>query len=400
MADISLQWNLDRTLDRNLSLAIDFVRIAHNDNVQPIALMACERFGATLPICRQTRSLVETECKKEEGNLVLESIKAMIIPAGGQVIERLTTNIAGLNFLALAASLISVATIVQSADALQRMIESSATDKLVVPPDHHVRSLLEVLEPRLNRVGFLDRCYTTERFLRDTLGNYGGNGNEIPTSSGIGSVVSALRNLARVGNEDIDNVVFTPHTCFAWLLTFVEWCLGVSPAIYLSDGSTVSPQPESKVIIRIPISPKSMDGIMIESFTTSGTLYDSVRIQQAEDEYGKPVVFSGMVTLNTHAEQFLQSIQADSGLGLRAIMEALSYAIPEATSLIIPNISTGDSVERHSIRAKFFPNQSRIHKAALAYLGPYAKNFRGMQELPFGSNDKLLLLLPISKTMK
>ena len=77
--------------------------------------MACERFGATLPICRQTRSLVANERKEEQENLFLESIKAMIIPAGGQVVERLTTNIAGLNFVALATALVSVTTVVHSA---------------------------------------------------------------------------------------------------------------------------------------------------------------------------------------------------------------------------------------------------------------------------------------------
>ena len=256
-----------------------------------------------------------------------------------------------------------------------------------------------MLEPRLNRIGFLDRRYATERFLRDVLPRYEGNGNQIPTSVGIGSVVSALRNLARIGDENIDNVIFTPHTCFAWLYTFVEWCLGISPAIYLSDNSVVSAQPESKVTFKVPTAPEPMKGIIIESFTISGTLYDSVRIQQAEDDFGKPIVFTGMVSLHTHAEQYLQSFQADSGLGLRAVMEALAYAIPEAVSLIVPDISIGDSIKHHSTRAKFFPEKSRINQAASAYLGPYAKNFRGLQELPLGSNGKLLLPLVISMTL-
>ena len=80
--------------------------------------MACERFGATLPICRQIRALVENEFRGSEGSLALKSITALIIPAGGQALERLATNIAGLNFLALATALVSVMTVAHSATAV------------------------------------------------------------------------------------------------------------------------------------------------------------------------------------------------------------------------------------------------------------------------------------------
>ena len=190
MSDLQLQWNLGRTVDRGLNVAVDLVGIAHHDNVQLIALMACESFGVTLPICRQTRSLLENDFKGEAEPVALQYIKALIIPSGGQTLKRLTSNIAGLNFLALAASLVSVTTTIDSANAIHKMIEESASDKLLVPPEYHVRFLLEILEPRLNRVGFLDRCFTTEHWLRSVIQNYDGNGNEIPSSKGVGSVVS------------------------------------------------------------------------------------------------------------------------------------------------------------------------------------------------------------------
>ena len=192
------------------------------------------------------------------------------------------------------------------------MIEDTASDKVLAPPELHVRHLLEVLEPRLNRIGFLDRCYKTERLLKDILNSYHGGGNEVPTSFGIGAVVSGLRNLARLGGEDIDHVVLIPDSCLAWLITFIEWCLGVSPAIYSTDGSIIVAQPESKVIFKIPASLKPSEGIMIETFTSSHNLYDSVRIQQLEDDYERALTFSGMVSLSTHFEQCLQFMGADS----------------------------------------------------------------------------------------
>ena len=388
---LPLQWSLDRTVDRGLDVAIDFARIAHHDHVQPIALMACEKFGNTLPICRQTRALIENGSHRDKESLILKSIAALIIPAGGQALERLASNVAGLNFLALATALVSVMTVAHSASAIQKMVEDTASDKQLVPPELHVRHLLEVFEPRLNRIGFLDRCYATERFLRDILHGYQGNGNDVPTSLGIGAVVSALRNLARLGDEEIDHVVLTPHSCLAWLITFVEWCLGVPLAIYSTDGSTIVVQPESRVIFRIPASLKPSEGVKIETFTSSNKLYDYVHIQHLEDDYGRPLTFSGMVSLKTHLEQYLQSIDADSGLGTRAVMETLSYALGESLNTIVPYRYETPPAESLTMLARCFPTRNYIEEVATAYLGSYAKDFRGVRQLPPGSNRKLIL---------
>ena len=399
MAGLQMQWNLDRTVASGINVAVDLVRVAHSDNIQLIALMACESFGTTLPICRQTRSLIEDECKSEAEPTVLRYLKALIVPSGGQTLHRLASSMAGLNFLALSASLVSVISTVDSANAIHKMIEESAGDKLLVPPEYHIRSILDVLEPRLNRVGFLDQCYATEHWLRSVIDNYAGDDNEIPSTNGIGSIVSVLRNLARLGDEKIDRIVFTPNCCFAWLITFIKWCLGTSPAIYMSGGAIVHPEPESKVTILLPTMAKASNGVVIETFTISGSLYDTIRIHHAIDDIGNPLKFLGMVSLHTHAEQTLQYCEADGGLGLRAVMESLSYAIPEVSTLLIPQ----DPLQTHVrgrlqsrdlplMSAKLLSEEHRVQRALEAYFGPYAKHFRGFQKLPPGSYGK-----PISK---
>ena len=208
-------------------------------------------------------------------------------------------------------------------------------------------------------------------------------------------VVSALRNLARIGDEKVSRVVFTPNSCFAWLITFVDWCLGTSPAIYMSSGSLVNPEPDPRVTIILPTSPKPSDGIDIELFTTSGSLYNTIRIHHAVDDDGKPLAFIGMVRMHTHAEQTLQAMKADDGLGLRAVMLSLSYAIPEASTLLMPSSTTfrGKQLTRKAYPslAKLFPDQSRIQKVLKTYFGPYAENFPGFQRLPPGSYGKLAL---------
>ena len=392
MADVQLQWNLDRTVASGINVAVDLVRVAHSDNVQLIALMACESFGATLPICRQTRSLIEDECKSEAKPTLLRYIKAMIVPSGGQTLHRLASNLAGLNFLALAASIVSVTSIADSTTAIYQMIVESASDKLITPPEYHVRSILDILEPRLNRIGFLDRCYATERWLRSMVANYNGNGNELPSSAGIGSIVAVLRSLARLGDEKVDRVVFSPNCCFAWLITFVKWSLDTSPAIHMSNGVIIYPEPESKVTIVLPIQAKPSIGIAIETFTISGSLYEIIRIHHGVNDFGNPLTFLGMVSLHTHAEQTLQVLEADDGLGLRAVMETLSYAIPEASKLLIsinPSLlGTRGTQTLPSTFAKLFPEENRVRRTIEAYFGPYAKHFRGFQKLPPGSYGK------------
>ena len=169
-------------------------------------------------------------------------------------------------------------------------------------------------------------------------------------------MVSALRNLARIGDERVDRITITPNSCFAWLIMFVEWCLGITPAIYMSSGTVVNPEPESKVTIVLPISPTLSNGITVETFTTSGSLFDTIRIQHAVDEYGKTITFVGMVSIRTHAEQILMSMNAHQGLGLSTIMQALSYAIPEASSRLIPfsnrsQLEVGRTRERSKLTA-------------------------------------------------
>lgn len=48
---LMLTWTLDETTDNLLTVGKDLMRVATSDNVQPIALLACERFGLTITMC-------------------------------------------------------------------------------------------------------------------------------------------------------------------------------------------------------------------------------------------------------------------------------------------------------------------------------------------------------------
>ncbi|KAI9893039.1 MAG: hypothetical protein M1814_000923 [Vezdaea aestivalis] len=383
---LQLQWNLDRTVDRGISLALDFIKIAHDDNVQPIALMACERFGATLPICQQTRRAIEKECCLQRENIVISSVKALIIPAGGIALEKLSTNMAGLNFLALATSLVSVTTIIDSSDTIQRMIEASAGDPNLVPPEYHIRRILEVLEPRLNRVGFLDRCYETEHWLKDLI-DCGERRYTIPSAIGISSIVTTLRTLLRVGEDQVGYVVFTANTCSAWLITFIEWCIGHRPTIYSSDGSPINVEPESKIKVILPVESKPSEGIGIETFTSANDLFDTLRVHQAVDDLGKPLDLVGLVSIRIHAEQLLRRFGVKEEFEIRAVMQGLSYAITEVLDRMTP-IAHGwfdETIKIDPNSAELFSDAEVIQNTIKTYFGSFAKEFPGIQRLAPGS---------------
>lgn len=133
----------------------EWIRIATSHNVQLIALLACEHFGITLPICDTTRRKIEQTVKAQIGPTRLRMFKATVGYAGNDSMMQLSKTRHGVNFLALAATLVSTTNIYESSLSLEKIMMGSAEDKTVVPSGEHLRDLRDVLEPRLNRTGFL-----------------------------------------------------------------------------------------------------------------------------------------------------------------------------------------------------------------------------------------------------
>jgi hypothetical protein len=104
---IQVQWDLTSSVGTFFQIGLKYLEIASSDNVQPLALIACEQFGVTLPICRATRKVIEKEAHSKKDPVFLSFAKAMIKQGGGESINQLASNVAGLNFLALAAALVS-----------------------------------------------------------------------------------------------------------------------------------------------------------------------------------------------------------------------------------------------------------------------------------------------------
>jgi hypothetical protein len=59
MNPVSLQWALNETAGVTISVSKGLIKAASSDNIQALALIVCEAFGATLAMCQETCMKVE-----------------------------------------------------------------------------------------------------------------------------------------------------------------------------------------------------------------------------------------------------------------------------------------------------------------------------------------------------
>ena len=142
----ALQWSLDNTTSSGLSLSRGLIAAATSDNVEPLAVVACEKFGATLSICRD--SCAKTERLVEPQKPVIRFLGAYIGYSANDCATQLVKSVAGVQFLALAGPLVSSIELMTGANALEVLLERSAGDKTQVPSASQLQKLLRALEPR------------------------------------------------------------------------------------------------------------------------------------------------------------------------------------------------------------------------------------------------------------
>ena len=85
---------------------VDSSRTKHiHDNIQPLAILACEKFGATLAICLETSRRVETLVVRAPQMKMVNFVKASVGFKEDSATQ-LCQSLAGTQFLALAASML------------------------------------------------------------------------------------------------------------------------------------------------------------------------------------------------------------------------------------------------------------------------------------------------------
>ncbi|KAJ9160669.1 hypothetical protein NKR19_g3030 [Coniochaeta hoffmannii] len=251
---LQLQWNLDQTSASIITVARGVLRAATSDNVQPLAILACEKFGNTIAMSPEVLSKIEKSVIPIPEPVVLGFLKSSIGYSSGDCISYFGKSIAGLHFLALAAAMVTTMVPHKAATAIQGMLASTATDKTLLPTVRQLCGLLESVEPRCHRSGFADEVAGYHILLSRSGGRTqritAGKAN-VPNDQGIQSLVDAIRQLGRVGSDDITKVTVQTNACAAWTMAFAKWSLGQPPSVVLWDGTPILEQEGSRFTVII-----------------------------------------------------------------------------------------------------------------------------------------------------
>ena len=231
------QWALDNTAGGILSLARGFIQAATTDNVQMLALLACEQFGSTLPINTTTRIKVELLARRSDSKS-LSFLKSMVGFSAGDSADVLSRSDGGVRFLSFAAILVSWGTsLISSAELLDSLIRDTANKNQPMPTLLQLKDLLQALTPKLISSGL------TADVLgwRDWFERFGASTRlaERVITPGVQEMrefLNALRNCFRIGEQSTIRV----ETCMAYVpfsVAVIKWTLGKPPNIEGIDGS-------------------------------------------------------------------------------------------------------------------------------------------------------------------
>ena len=162
---IQLQWSLDKTIGSTLSIARGIFLAANNDNVQPLAIVSCEKFGNTIAMCQDICRKIENLTAKTPEPVAIKFLRVYAGFDAADSASQLSKSQAGVQFLGLAAALVTSMEGYRAGASLHKMLESSASDKTLLPTTRQLKDLLLSLEPRLVRSGFLNTVIGWQSFL-------------------------------------------------------------------------------------------------------------------------------------------------------------------------------------------------------------------------------------------
>jgi hypothetical protein len=399
MSNVVVQWALNRTLDQALALLHDCIRAATVDDVQASAILAGEKFGATLAISPSTRKKVELAIDAQADLLAVKFLKAKIGYASDGALDMLRTSMAGVNFLALVAALLGTAENFDIAVALETMIEESRSkdsDKDSLPTAHQLSRLISAVEPKLLRVMFSEDILKWKHWwTRNDLIPFASrqklrkDGSAFPSAQGLKYIVEAFRRVSRVGEENTVHIVAS--SCAPWVTAFTNWSLGISPKIMLGGGTIILNERTSPVILIYEEGTENRDNIQVQLFRSEDSFEEILHAKTSSMPGGSRAV--GMVSKTVHANESLLALELERGteetpaLGYRAMKEALPYALDQVRNLCCLQVQSPIA------GVNPFPDMKRVAKVAKQYLG-FEDSFQ-LNQLPSGG---LITDLPVVRS--
>ncbi|KAK3385896.1 hypothetical protein B0H63DRAFT_449894 [Podospora didyma] len=114
-------------------LAHGILMAASSDNVQPLAILACQAFGATIAMSQETCLRIEMSVIKKPKPAVIKFLQVTVGYAANDCCQHFGQTKAGVQFLALAVMLTSIMDPFEGSWVLDLLLSRSAQDKTLLP---------------------------------------------------------------------------------------------------------------------------------------------------------------------------------------------------------------------------------------------------------------------------
>ncbi|CAM1510588.1 Fc.00g009230.m01.CDS01 [Cosmosporella sp. VM-42] len=262
MSVVQGQWGLETTAEGMFQFSRGLVMAATSDNVQPLAILACQQFGNTLAMSQETCRKVERLVLPSPELATIRFIKATVGFYKNDCATQLGGNSAGIRFLGLASALLNSVSFVEATKAIHTMLQESASDLTLAPTFFQVDALLQSIEARCLRCGFANMTVGYQLLLsrlvmdhipQNDIGGLDDVFASQPSPQMITRLIEAFRQLARIGKSTVIGVEIEVTCAVAWTVSFTKWCIGIPPIVYWGDRdeSPIISQPGSTVTIRI-----------------------------------------------------------------------------------------------------------------------------------------------------
>ncbi|ORY10159.1 hypothetical protein BCR34DRAFT_567224 [Clohesyomyces aquaticus] len=349
---ISAQWQLNETANSGITIAKGVLRAATSDNVQPIAIISADAFGATLAMCQEAQLRVERAAIKDHTSYVVEFLRSSIGYAKDDCAIQLASSHSGLRFLGLAATLICMADTFTASQALELMITSSAARGQILPSTSQLQHLLVALEHKLNRIGFAESVIGWETFITehpavpDKFRIFNRMAIDHPSKESMRALVDAFRNLDRLGSAT--SIEIKAGTCCPWVVAFTKWCLGEPPNIVLQNGTVLIGESQTAVTVVVIMSviepvfgreeaTRHIDTIVMEArevefeITVYRDLLEPRQLWSEKHSGAQQKPWHGMVTVESYGKRRLKEYGL---IDNKAFRQAIHHSVKLVTSTI------------------------------------------------------------------
>ncbi|KAL9107952.1 MAG: hypothetical protein Q9187_008358 [Circinaria calcarea] len=359
----AVQWSLNETSATTLTVARGLVKAATSDDVQPLALRACEQFGTTLPMTAEIRLKMETIARKRHSTM-LDFIKCQVGYSEGDSADYLSRTDGGVRFLGFAATLYSIKSSISAAQILEEMVRETAKDKQLLPTILQYKNLIDALESKLALSGFANSvqgwatvCSSIGAGLKPRLPSYAA-----PDRTKIKDLVQALNQCFRVG-EECTILIESAFIYFPWTIAFVKWFSGTPPMVWTTEKILLD-IPESSVNIRETHKEGQVSAVHFDISLTRKL--DSLKTLINHEANAGYLNLGGLVDVDVWLRNRIASYQRriTAGLPLIALLQQTLWVIistfPDKLLLttdlrIVDKLSKSDLPEPNSYRAYPFP---------------------------------------------